>query len=179
MNWRQYNWLVGCVAVFVTLVILFGGQLLWEKFAVAKPLDKAFLNIDGVADAAWDDQSKNGEPIKIYITLQNIDNLARTYEELSSGAKKVLGNKPFKILIRDSRTSELEHFYYQVHYLVQEAIFTGNFSSMAEQIAAKAKEENIDMRIYVDAGNVYMQIKREAAQMYVIIPRVMESRGVK
>lgn len=179
MNWRQYNWLLGCMAVVVTMVILFGGQLLWEKFAVAKPLDKAFLNINGVVDAAWEDQSKKGEPIKIYVTLQNIDNLAQTYEELSDGAKKVLGKKPFKLLIRDSRSPELEQFHYKLHYIVQEAIFTGDFSSMAEQLAVKAKEENIDMRIYVDASHVYLQTAKDAAQMYILVPRVLESQGVK
>lgn len=179
MNWRQYNWLVGLLAVFITVIILFAGQVLWQKFAVAKPLDKAFLGINGVVSATWDDQSKNGEPIKIYITLQNIENLAATYEELNSGAKKILGKKPFKIVIRDSRSAELEYFNYKVHYLVQEAIFTGNFSSMAERMATTAQEENIDLWIYVDAENVYMQMKKDAAQMYTIISRQSGSREVK
>lgn len=179
MNWRQYDWLAGCMAIVITVVTLFAGQALWQKFAVAKPLDKAFAGINGVVAAAWEDQSKNGEPVRIYITLENIDNLAATYEEIDNGAKRVLGKKPFNIVIRDSRSAELEYFNYKVHYMVQEAIFTGKFSSMAEHLAAKAQEENIDLRVYVDAENVYMQTKKDTAQMYTIVPRHARSQEVK
>lgn len=179
MNWRQYNWVAGCVAVVVTVSVLFGGQLLWQKFAVAKPLDKAFLDINGVVEATWDTQSKNGEAIKIYVTLQNIENLANTYKELNDGAKRVLGKKPFNIVIRDSRSAELEQFDYKVHYDVQEAIFTGNFTSMAEHLADKAKEANIDLVIYVDAENVFIQTTKGTAQMYTIVPRYLASPEVK
>lgn len=177
MNWRQYNWLAGCAAVCLTVAVLFSGQMVWQKFAVAKPLDKAFLEISGVTEAVWDKQSKNGEPIKIYVTLQNIENLARTYAELNDGARKVLGKKPFKIVIHDGRSAELEQFNYKVQYLVQEAIFTGNFSTMTKQIAAQAKDEHIDLQMYVDAENVYLQTKKAAAEMYVVIPRQFSKSG--
>jgi len=179
MKWRQYDWRAGCLAVCFTLAVLFGGQLLWQKFIVAQPLDKAFLNINGVAETTLDNQGKNGEPVKIHVTLQNADNLAKTYDELNNQAKTVLGKKPFKIVIHDSRSAELEQFNYEIQYMVQEAIVTGHFSAMEENLAAKARENNLHLQIYVDGDNVYLQTAKETAQMYVIVPRRGESQEVK
>lgn len=176
MNWRQYNWLAGCAAVCFTLVVLFGGQLLWKKFAVAQPLDKAFVKIHGVAETSWE-EGKNGEPVKIYATLQHVDNLAKTYEDLNAGAKNVLEKKPFKILIRDNRSQELEQFNYKIQYLVQEAISTGRFAAMEEGLKAKAEAEDIDIRIFVSGDNIYLQTAKDTAQMYVVVPRKAESGG--
>lgn len=178
MHWRKYNLLTGCAAVVITVLVLFGGQLLWQKYAVVKPLDRVFLNVNGVAEAVWDRENNSGEPSKLRVKLQDVDNLPETYEQIYMGAKKVLGKKPFAIVILDSRTGELEQFYYEVHFMVQEAIFTGNFSSLAERSAAKAAGENIDLRVYVDAKNVYLQMKKEAAQMYVVVPRRLDNQEV-
>ncbi|HBS59889.1 MAG TPA: hypothetical protein DEA44_11545 [Firmicutes bacterium] len=177
MKWRQYDWLAGGLAVCFTVALLFGGQLLWQKLAVAQPLDKAFLNISGVTKTTWDNQGKSGEPVKIYVTLQNVANLAKTHDELNNQAKKVLGKKPFKIVLQDNRSAELEQFNYEVQYMVQEAIVTGRFSVMEENLAAKARARNIDLQIYVDGESVYLQTAKDTAQMYVIIPRTGGKSG--
>jgi hypothetical protein len=179
MNWTKHRWVVGCIAVVVTFAVLACGQLVWQKYAVAKPLDKVFHGINGVESAAWEDNSKSGESVKIYVTLRDVTNLQKTYEELLEGGKRILGPKDFKIVIKDARTPELEQFYYNVHYNVQEAIFNGNFTIMAERIREKAVKEGLDARIIVDINNVYLDLSQQSDHMYVVIPRKIDSQGVK
>jgi len=174
MNWRKYNWALGCMAVLITFVVLAGGQTLWQKYAVAKPLDKIFSGVDGVESTLWEDSGKNGEPVKIIVTLKDVANLQKTYEDLVAGSQRILGTKRFKIIINDNKTPELEQFYYEIHYYIQEAIYTGNFTSMADKIQEKANTAGVDIRVFIDISNVYVQAKQNTGSMYIVLPRYAE-----
>jgi hypothetical protein len=176
MEWRKHNWALGCIAVLVTFVVLAGGQLLWQKYAVAKPLDKIFSGVNGVEGTIWEDSGKNGEPVKISVTLKDVADLQKTYEDLLNGSQQILGRKSFKIIIKDSRTPALEQFYYQIHYYVQEAIYTGNFATMSDKIQEQARAAGVDVRIYVDISNVYIQVSQNTDSMYLVLPRHAEVR---
>ena len=52
MNNKGYNWLTSAVAVLLTLAVLTGGQMLWQKFTVVQPMDKLFQGIDGVTKSS-------------------------------------------------------------------------------------------------------------------------------
>lgn len=171
MNWKQHNWVLGCIAVVITFFVLFGGQLIWQKYAVAKPLDKTLNGINGVESVTWKDGGKNGEPVIINVTLKNVQNLQKTYGELLEGSQRSLGRQNFKLIIEASRTPELEQFFYRIHIYVQEAIYTGNFTSMAEKIQEKAIAEGIDTKAYVDTANVYFQVQKNGDEWYIVIPR--------
>lgn len=170
MDLRKHNWALGLITVLAVVAILSGGQLLWQKYAVAKPLDKVFSEINGVEGTTWEN-SGNSEPVKVYVTLKNVDNLQKTYEGLVNGSQSILGKKTFKIIIKDSRTQELEEFYHSIHYHVYEAAYTGNFAVMAEKINEKASVVGVSVHTYVDASNIYVQASKNAADMYVVLPR--------
>jgi hypothetical protein len=180
MKGKQANWLLGFVALITTLAILVGGQLLWQKFAVAKPLDKLLQDVDGVVTATQSDV-KGGKDnmVLIDVTLQNVNNLQNTYTEIDAGAKRILGSKPYTVAIHDKRNGELEQFYYSIHYFVQEAIFTGNFSQMAQRVKEQSQAQGIDTRIYVDTRFVFVQMQQGDGQMYVVVPRPTASAEVK
>ncbi|WP_425057806.1 hypothetical protein SCACP_23480 [Sporomusa carbonis] len=179
---KNYNWVIGCVTLMLTLAVLFGGQFLWNKYAVANPVNRMFQNIDGVESVSisrLNEQSKNNETVKIYIKLNHVDNLQNLYEEITDGLNQVGGGKKYDIVIRDTRTPELEQFYYSIHYDIQEAIFTGNFATMAERIQAKAGSAQVKTQIYVGNKNIYVQMTKGADGMYVVVPRDSGNRGVK
>lgn len=170
MDLKNYNWLVSMLAVVATLALLAGGQVVWQKYSVAQPLEKLIHGIDGVVSASWE-EGKKDDAVKINIKLHNVTNLQKTYGELSDGAKKIIGARPFKINIEDSRTPELERFYYNTHYYVQEAVSTGNYALMAERLQGKAAEAGVAVQVYVDAKSVYLQMTKESGQMYVVVSR--------
>ena len=170
MNRKGYNWRIGVLAVILTLAVLMGGQAAWNKYFVAQPLDKVFTGIDGVQKSSWE-EGKKDDAVQIYITLANAANFAKTYGAIAEGAKGVLGAKPFRIRLTDSRTPELEQFYYKAHYHLQEAIQTGRFSDMADRVQALAREAGVTARIYVESKAVYVQLEKDGAQMYVVVTR--------
>lgn len=177
MNLKRDNWYAFVAALAVTVVVLVAGQLLWQKYAVARPLDAGLRDIPGVTAAGWE-EGKNGE-ITINVTLGTVDNLARTYGAVGDTAKRVLGRRPANIVLADSRTPELENLYYDINLPVQEGIYTGNFTAMADRIAAKAATAGAAAKVSVDAANVYIQLTREGSALYAVVPRADAPREVK
>jgi hypothetical protein len=169
MNFKRDNRLTFVIALAVTVAVLVAGQLLWQKFAVARPLGSGLQGIAGVTAAGWD-ESKTGE-ITINVTLGNVDNLAKTYGEIGETAKTILGKRPARINIADSRTPELEALYHAVHFHLQEAVATGNFSAMADRVDAKARAAGAEAKVYVDARSVYLQLHKAGASLYAVVPR--------
>lgn len=178
MNRERNTWLTGAVALLVTLGVLFGGQALWHTFAVAKPLDKAFQGIDGVQSVAWGKEKDEG-PVMLQVTIDKAASLQQTYRLIGEHAQGVLGKAPFQIVIHDNRTPELEQVYHELHYHIQEAVFTGRFSDMAEKTQEIAKKAGTDARIDVDARNVYLQLTKGDNGLYVVVPRPNNLSGVK
>jgi hypothetical protein len=177
MKFKNDNRLIFVIVLAVTVATLVAGQLLWQKYAVARPLDKGLKGIAGVTDASWD-ESKNGD-ITLTVTLGNVDNLAKTYGEIGETARNSFGQRPARIIIADSRTPELEALYYKLQYSIHEAIFTGNFAAMADRVAAQSRAAGADARVYVDARNVYLQLAKAGAALYAVEPRADASREVK
>lgn len=179
---KDYNWVVGGLVLVLSLIALFGGQLLWNKYVVADPINKKFQSITGVEAVTvgqLNEQGKNNENVKIYLKLSKVSNLQYLYNEISNGLKQVDGGKKYDIVIQDTRTLALEQFYYTIHYYIQEAIFTGNFATMAERVNAKAASDNVDAKVYVDTKNLYVTMIQGTAEMYVVISRDSSSRGGK
>ena len=105
------------------------------------------------------------------ITLNRVDNLEKTYGEITGTARQVLGRRAFRVALHDHRTPELEKPYYNIQYNIQEAIFTGNFTAMADAVAKQAGAVQADSRVYVDSGYVYIQLSKGADALYAVVPR--------
>ena len=170
MNSKNYNWLLSAVAVVLTLAVLSGGQMLWQRFTVVQPMDKLLQGIDGVTKSSWE-EGKKDDTVQIYITLSETKNFPKTYSAIHDGAKRILGSRPFKVNIADSRSDELEQFYHKIHYQLHEAVFTGNFSLMAEKIQKLADESGITARVYVESKTVYVQLTKGQNELYAVVTR--------
>lgn len=178
MNWKGDNWTRFFLALVITVAILVSGQLLWHKFAVAKPLDKGLLAIQGVSSASWD-EGKNSDIVAINVTLSHVDSLAKTYNDILEKGQKVFGRKNFQVILHDDRTPELDSFYYTIHYSIQEAIATGNFTAMADKVQTQARAAQIDAKIVVDEKYVYVQLAKGDNALYTVVPRQSAGLEVK
>ena len=177
MKYSKNAWLSGAIALAATLFILFGGQAIYQNFAVAKPLDKAFADIEGVKAVAWE-KAKDDKAITLRVSLAGTPNLQLTYTTIEDKARAILGKGELNIVISDSRTEELEQAYHEMHLYIQEAVATGRFSQMADQVKEKAAKAGVDSRVYVDSQNIYLQLAKDSAELYTVIPRTNEP-GVK
>jgi len=177
MKFKRDKWTAFVVALAATVAILAAGQLLWHKFAVAGPLDAGLKGIAGVRAVAREEDKSGGVTIKV--TLAGVDNLVETYGRIEETVRRSLGRRPCRIVLADSRTPELAAFYHRVHYYIQEAVFTGGFSAMADRIQAEARAAGVDAKVWVDADRVYLALARREAALYVVVPRAAASQEVK
>ncbi len=176
--WNRNSWLTYVAVLTVTVGVLVCGQFLWNKYAIAKPLDNGLQQVQGVEAASWE-EGKTSENAALDITLDQVDDLQKTYGEITETTKKTLGRKAFRIVLHDHRTPELERLYYNVQYNIQEAIFTGNFSTMAGAVRQQAEAAGAEAKIYVDTGNVYIQLTKGAGTLYSVVPRQPGNQEVK
>ena len=171
MNWRNYRWPVVGLTLLITLALLFGGQFLWQQFAIAQPMSQIAQGIDGVESVSLDKAGKNKSMIKVNVKLNQVANLQTTYQALDERIANVLGHHQYEIILHSSSAPELERLYYSIHYDIQEAIFTGNFSLMAERIQTRAEADKIAARTFVDASHVYLQLTNPSGSLYIAVPR--------
>jgi len=167
------------ITLIITLVVLGGGQLLWQRYKIDIPLTKTLQGIDGVESVNWDKSPNADGSFKISISLTNVKNLQQTYQAINTGTTSILGSKKPLIIIHDSRTPELEQFYYTVHYYIQESIAIGNFTTMAERIEHKAAAQGVDTQLFVDSDNIYLGLTKNSANMYIVISRQAKQPEVR
>lgn len=179
MDFKARNWVMIITVVIVTFAVLGGGQMLWQKFAVAKPLDTVLQDINGVEKVVRENGSKKEDAVKINVTLKNVANLQKTYTEIVEGSATILGGKRFKVAITDSRSPELEQFNYQIQPHVQEAMATGAFTQMVNKIYEQAAAKGIAVQVFIDNRNIYLQMSKDGAELYHIAARYPDSQEVK
>ena len=181
MTRKDINWVIGGLALMLTLAILFGGQLLWNKYGIVDPINNAVQHIEGIESVKVVPlkEQKANESIKIYVQLAQVANLQKLYDEMEGALKQVYRPQRYEIVIQDNRTPELEAFYHSIHYSVEEAIFTGNFTVMAGSIESKAGSAGVKVQTYVDSKNVYLQMSKGTNAMYVVVTRDGTRPGVK
>ncbi len=178
MKWARIKWTIVFATMIITIFALNGGQLFWQHYAVEKPLSQALQSIEGLESFYWEKNAADGS-MQVHVTLHNVNNLKDAYQKINDSTARVLGQKNFSVVIHDHRTPELEQFYDSVNVYIQEAVFTGNFSTMAERIQQKAASAGIDAHVYIDAKYVYLDLKHGSADMYVTVPRQPASQEVK
>lgn len=165
---KPFKWSISLLAGLITLAALFAGQTMWLKYAVANPMDKSLHAVDGVDHVRL---SEHSTQFVIDVTLKDVKDLSKTYDGLLGKIQDTAGTKKYQLIFHDSRTSEMEDFYNSIQYAIQEAIATGHFTAMVEQITAKADDEQIRAKVWINGKNIYIQLEKNGAQMYEVISR--------
>lgn len=179
MNLQKYKWSLVALVIVLTLTILVFSQFLWHHFALETPLYQTIQGVDGVETVTWDNNDKNSSIPRIHITLNKVTNLQKTYQEITDSLVTILGSKKYKLFIHDHHTAELEQLYYSIHPYIQEAIFTGKFSTMTEIIQEKSSAIHAKSQIYIDANYIYVHLMDDNSNFYMVIPRSLANGEVK
>lgn len=163
---RGLRYPVVVVIVIAVLGLLFGGQWLYYKFVLEKPVLEA-LDLPEIKKAEYVEATNT-----IVVELKEVDNIQETFGEIK---ERVKGNKnadSFLIKISDNRNELLKGAYYQSQFAVHQAIMRGDFISMNEVIRDIASEYKLDRyAVYVDNDNVYLQFHKDGSNLYEIISR--------
>lgn len=161
----------GCIALIITVAVLYVGQALWQNYAVDLPLDNALHDIDGVENVTWNNGNKLNDIININVTLSNVIDIKKTYDDMITEIEKTLKGRQYTLKIDDYRSPELEKLYYDIHYYIQKAIVDGDFPLLGEKAREKAGLARAEAKVYVDEHNIYLQLNKDNSSLYSVTAR--------
>lgn len=152
----------------MVLAALFGIQYVYQQINVDQPLFKLYSQTKAVQKFNID---KKDNITVVNIDLKATDNLQKTYQELFQTTANVIGSNNFKLKIKDNRNKELENAYYDMQFIINEALVRGNFSQMEQVIKEKTNQIGAKSKIFIDDKNIYLQIEKKQNYLYEIIAR--------
>jgi hypothetical protein len=154
----------------LSLGLLMGGSIVYNKYTSDQPLFKALNGIQEVKNIQLLKNDKKG--MTVLAELNEVEDLSSAYRKIAEAVAPVAGSKPYRILLTDNRSTELESVYYRIHYTLQEGIATGNFSVMANDLESRLAEMGFHhYRVYVAQDYVFLQIHQDGKYLYDILPR--------
>lgn len=158
------------VSVFALgLGSLFGFNYVYQYSRVDQPLSRFYSSRQEVVEHRVVDR---GGQVAVTLRLGPVPNLREAYLALEKGTLGILGNRPFRLEISDNRDARLVDDYYRLHYSLQEALSTGQFSTMSRNVADQARALGLeDARVFVDERYIYVQLRRGDRYLYELLSR--------
>ncbi len=158
--------------MLITLALLLGGQILYEKHFVQDGLDRQVAKVAAVADLRV---AKDEKPPAVYVRINNAQDLQTDYQGLTDVVREQLGPQ-YKVVLMDNRTPKLQSLYEQDSFAIQEAIATGNYQAMQKSVSRLAAANKVQSNISVDSYNVYLELKDEqgSGYLYEVIPHTSQ-----
>lgn len=175
MKYRGYKIDLVVVLALLTLLILIGGHVAYERIFIEHPLLNQLQSIPGVVTASVE-KATDSYNITLGSTVNN--NLPTIYRQAAEVAQHILGSNHFTLRIIDNRTTALETIYWQIQIYIEEAVAQGNFSVAAEKISELAKQAGVQANFYVDEERVYLELLQNEAYLYAVRPRTIPQKGV-
>lgn len=184
MKWNGLRIPIIIMSILGGLLIFFGGQFLYNKYNVEKPLERIINDNVAVAEVTVE---KNATGYYLEVRLRDgITEVAQVYEELYQDCKATLGRQPFKLTFKDNPDAQLNEIWRQSQYHVHQAIMQGNFPEMADNINSIATAAGVKAQIDVTDNYVFIQLTKEdghkiiavvARQNFMITGQVAQSGG--
>lgn len=164
------RWPVVVVTLAATLALLFGAGFVIRKQTIDAPLEKALTNLPAVAKVAVEAEGDSARAIRV--ELKAVPDLAKAYKEVDLKVNGVLAGVKYTLAVADQRSPELEQLYYNMHFQIQEALATGNFSQMKVRLEELAHGAGVtDLRVTVEHDRIYVQFSKGAHYLYEVVDR--------
>ena len=175
MSFPEIRWARVLVAAAITISILAGGYLLYQRFWVTKPLE---MLLDSDPDIEETRISRDEQGIMVQVRMRPVKDLAVAYATLEETLTSRLGNSEYRLVVEDKRDDKLEEAYHAIHFFVAEAAQRGNFSEMADRIDSTLGALAFhDYRVTVTQKAIFVQIfsSDHSRYLYEIVPRFPET----
>lgn len=162
---------VAVTAALLSAVLLFGGYMIYDKVAVAAPIEEAISKLPDVIAA--EKPVMDSEQVTISIELTENANLREIYGSISKDAADAIGDRKLELDVQTESDPELESVWQSALFAVAEAMDTKSYSDIPEAMdKAAAAYDNVTVTTEMDENNVYITLKNDSAEKYVVLPRV-------
>jgi len=153
----------------VVFGVLYAGNIWLTRRTVMQPLERSLREIAGVTDVKIAETSTE---VSVNVKMGAMPDLRTAYLEIDKHVKDLASRKQIDLHIEDRRSPALEDAYYNIHFDVQQAIATGGFAQMADNVGKKMKALGIEKyRVFVDSDDVYVQMQQGSDYLYEVVPR--------
>lgn len=160
------RWTIVLVSMGVVLAVLFGGQVVYKKMGVERPVRGEIL-ASGVAEQVA--LQRVGDRDKVCVQLKPGVDLCEAYRCI----ELALGSRADSLDIEITNRSEEKFLpvWYHIQYTMYEAAARGNFSEAARGIVSLARQNGMEARFWVDEKRLYLELRSGEDHFYKVIER--------
>lgn len=164
--------------ILLTFLIVLGGFLGAEyvryESRLRPPLEQVLLSIPGVE--AVEVEPGTGlralAPIHVTVYLHKDADLERTWAQVQKTVGDMLGRRRGAVMLEDARDQELDDAWREMRFAVEEALATGSFRQMVQDIHQVAAARGLDRpRVSMDGKFIYVTVSRGDAYLHRVISR--------
>ncbi|RJQ25602.1 MAG: hypothetical protein C4589_10855 [Peptococcaceae bacterium] len=168
MRWYGLRVPIIIFALLAGLGIFFGGQWIYQRVSLSEPLDRVLKSNKYIKSFQVNSERNI---LEVTVSFNDDANLMEAYQEVERDLAKVLGNRTFRLVVRDNRDDVLQQVFYKSQFVIYQAIARGTFQDMADFIGREASAANAVAEVYVDNDYVYLRLKREGHILDQVIAR--------
>lgn len=151
------------------LAILFGAQFIYNRQALALPLNTRLHNTPGVMGQPVVTTTVNGLNVVVHLGL--VDDLQTTYHRLRDIAQTSAAGRTVSLKIEDDHTPQLTNDYRTLSLILDQGRATGRFVDMQTQFAAASRQMGLTRALVtVDTTQMYVELVSGQHYLYDIMP---------
>lgn len=159
------RWTAVILVAAVTFALLYGADYAFGRSFTLKPLREALLSHPSVKAI---EIIKAKKPVVIQTELHDGVDLKRSVEELEEIVGEFVGDKG-SVVVKENDSPELLKAYDKVHLAVIEAIRTGKFTLLEDNIQKLLTDSEIKVSVQVTLHRMYISVSGSSGTLYKII----------
>lgn len=158
-------------AVFVGVVLIgLGARSIYYQKRVIDPLAAAAAEVPGVLAIDVVTTASGGK--EVVARLGPDVPLESTYVLIEELSQTALGSAYGRLRIEDRRTPRLVEAYHRIHFALQEAVMTGRFAAMSQEVEARLSEfPDVAHWVYVGDRHLFVRLTAGENYLYEVIAR--------
>lgn len=165
------------IVASISLSLMLTGQWIYSKYTVEKSLVNTILKKPYVEEV---DIKKERTKITVFLKFKDIDNLMWVYNDVYDTIDNHLKGRPFSVKILSQPDRLIEELYSErIQFIIFEALQTGNYTEMKDKLDDIRSRENVDIKVFLDTRNLYLQIKHGEHRFYDVVKRTEVLGGEK
>lgn len=157
-------------ALLVTFAVLWSGELLLRRVAVAQPLEH-LLKTDRHVKSFHINHPTGSYEIKV--TFFPSGDLKQEYLGLQREVSDLVGPDAFTLQVVEPTAPALVSLEEQFDLAVQEGIWTGHFTAMNQQLQSMAGKAGGRVHVTADGNNVYLSYAKKGQFLEQVVSRAV------
>ncbi|WP_068775444.1 hypothetical protein [Paenibacillus sp. FJAT-26967] len=172
---RKIRLLPILLSVVVSAFFLFGGWFAYQTYAIGKPLGNVVKETPGVEKSQV---TYNDQEVTIRLSLKPDVSLREVYNHITKEGETTIGSREVKLSVNTAESPELEKWWANALFDVAQAMETRHYAEIPAALEKQANGKGLQVKTEMDDKNVYVHLKKDDHDKYIILPRNPEKVGV-